>query len=376
MRLIVDFVSNHLALDHPWTLEHPHFLVHGTEEMVRRRSGQFFPAAGGDWLAHGRDPNFPPWSDTVQVNLSSPQARDALIGQVSSIADVADGVRCDTAMLGLSDVFEQVWGWALPPGLRPPQEFWSDLIGRVNAAHPDFLFIAEAYWGLGKRLIELGFDYAYDKQLYDFLRGGSAIDIRQHLATSGPLLYRAVRFIENQDEFRATVAFGRARAHTAAIAAMTLPGLRLVHDGQIEGKRIRLPLQLVREPLETVDTSMVDFYNRLLALGNAPAFHKGTWRLLDVGPAVVWDESYRHIVGWSWTHKSSHYLVALNQSDTPAYGRLCQPRNVSWPAAAWTDLIEPVRAARVEGCGAGVNVRLGPWSARLISGEAGPEALS
>jgi hypothetical protein len=280
------------------------------------------------------------------------------------------------AMLGLSEVFEQAWGWALPPRPRPQDELWGHLIRRVRAAHPNVIFIAEAYWGLETRLLELGFDYAYDKRLYDLVRDGSAVGIRHHLSTAGPLLQRSVRFIENHDELRAPVAFGRERSQAAAIVMMTLPGLRLVNDGQVDGRRIRLPLQLVREPLEPVDQRMADFYDRLLTLTNARAFHHGTWTLLDVGPAVLWDESYRHLVAWIWTHGSRHSLVALNQSGTPAHGRVCQPPEGAWPTATWTDLLEPLRPARVDRCDAGVNIHLSAWSVQLLGAEGEQEVES
>lgn len=371
VRLIVDFVPNHLAMDHCWTLEHPERFVNGTEALARTRPGQYFPTERGHWIAHGRDPNFPPWSDTAQLNFFSSEAREALVTQVLSIADIADGVRCDMAMLGLSDVFEQVWGGVLPSHRSPRREFWGDLINRVKVAHPGFLFIAEAYWGLETRLLGLGFDYAYDKPLYDVLRRGGAADVKHHLESTGAQLARGVRFIENHDELRAPVAFGRERSQAAAVVVMTLPGLRLIHAGQTDGRCIRMPLQLTREPVEPVDEPMTRFYTRLLSLTNTPAFHNETWQLLEVGPAVLWDESYRHIVAWSWTEKSRHYLVALNHSDTPAQARLCPPPQASWPVTPWADLVDHEQVRPAERCATGVDVHVGPWSARLIGG--GPE---
>jgi hypothetical protein len=368
--LVVDFVVNHLALDHPWTLDHPDWFIRLPEQHASGRPDQFFRTSRGDWLAHGRDPNFPPWTDTAQVNLFCLEARSALIQQISAIAALADGVRADMAMLGLSQVFEQVWGWALSDVPRPQQELWSEVIERAKAVEPDFLFIAEAYWGLENKLFELGFDHAYDKRLYDLLLSGSAFEIRQHLTTGGPLLNRGVRFIENHDELRAVTAFGRERSMSAALATMTLPGLRLVHDGQEEGKRVRLPVQLVREPLERVDADMSRFYEALLAATNRPAFHDGVFQLLDVGATHAWDESYRNILAWTWTHDGHRHLIALNQSGAPANGRLHPPPGIQWPATPWKDELDASHRVVANAVAGGLDVHLEPWCAALLENAA------
>jgi hypothetical protein len=62
----------------------------------------------GDLLsAHGRDPYFPGWPDTFQFNYGNPATQDAMAGELGKIAGQCDGVRCDMAMLLLSEVFER-----------------------------------------------------------------------------------------------------------------------------------------------------------------------------------------------------------------------------------------------------------------------------
>ena len=222
--LVLDFVPNHLARDHPWTLSHSDRFVQGSEEDVRDYPEWFFPTDRDVHLAHGRDPYFPPWTDTVQVNFFSSDLREALVGELLSIAQVADGVRCDMAMLGLNSVFERAWGsviWSYP---RPGMEFWPDAIERVRQQHPAFLFLAEAYWGLEGELQEMGFDFTYDKALYDHLRYSSPSDIRRHLEIIGPSQRRWARFIENHDETRALAALGEDRSLAAAVVLGTIPG--------------------------------------------------------------------------------------------------------------------------------------------------------
>lgn len=315
--LILDFVPNHLARDHLWTISHPQWFVQGSEAEATAHHEWFFSPARGLYLAHGRDPNFPPWTDTAQVNLYSPELRLALISKLREIAEVADGVRCDMAMLALNDVFEGVWGAMVRGYPRPQTEFWAEAIGEVKQRYPDSLFLAEAYWGLEHKLQEIGFDFTYDKPFYDRLLSATPADIKNYLMSNIPYPEHSARFIENHDERRAITAFGRERSLAAAVILATVPGLRLFHDGQLEGKRIKLPVQLVSEPAETTDAEVVQFYDRLLKVANQPAFHNGEWGLLD--------ESHGNFLVWFWRYVKQLKVVVVNYSASPAQGWIRLP---------------------------------------------------
>jgi glycosidase len=177
LRLLLDFVPNHTGLDHPWVEEHPDYYVVGTEIDLARSPGNYGWAKrrqGNMILAHGRDPNFPGWPDTFQLNYAHDATREAMTRELLTIARQCDGVRCDMTMLVLPEVFERTWG------VRPPP-FWPEAIRRVREQAPAFLFMAEAYWDLEWELLQQGFDYAYDKRLYDRLRAGEARPVREHL---------------------------------------------------------------------------------------------------------------------------------------------------------------------------------------------------
>ncbi len=327
LRLMVDFVPNHLALDHPWTVSHPSRFVQAKESDVHTHPHWFYPTTNDVYLAHGKDPYFPPWTDTAQVNFYSTDLREAFTGELLKIAEVADGVRCDMAMLALNDVFGQVWGEIVKGYPRPETEFWAEAIGGVRQRWPDFVFLAEVYWGLEQKLQQVGFDFTYDKGRYDLLRFSTPSDIRSYLITKADDVYqrRSARFIENHDEPRAVTAFGRERSLAAAVVLATLPGLRLFHDGQLEGQRIRLPIQLVREPEEVTDPEIMKFYDRLLAVCNAPAFHEGAWRLLEATEAWTCNESHHSLLAWCWRYREQFKIVVVNYSASPAQGRLKFP---------------------------------------------------
>ena len=117
LRLVLDFVPNHMAPDHAWVREHPDFFVAGTEEQIAAQPqnyGRVDTGQGPRVLAFGRDPYFDGWPDTLQLNYGNPALQEAMLGELRRIARQCDGVRCDMAMLVLPEVFERTWGISAP----------------------------------------------------------------------------------------------------------------------------------------------------------------------------------------------------------------------------------------------------------------------
>lgn len=236
LRLMLDFVPNHTAVDHPWVEAHPEYYIAGIEHDVARAPWNYVrvEGIGGDrLLAHGRDPYFPGWPDTLQLNYSNPGTQNAMIGELQRIAGQCDGVRCDMAMLLLPDVFEQTWG-------LPTEPFWPRAIECVRRRAPDFCFMAEVYWDREWTLLQQGFDYAYDKRLYDRLRTGQARPVREHLQAGLEYQSKLARFLENHDEPRAAATFSPAIHQAAAVITYLSPGLRFFQHGQFDGGKKRI----------------------------------------------------------------------------------------------------------------------------------------
>ena len=204
LRLILDFVPNHVAPDHPWVGAHPGYFVQGSADDARNDPGSFV-TIGGRTYACGRDPYFPAWPDVLQLNAFQPGLRRAVLETISGIAGQCDGIRCDMAMLVLNDVFERTWGQRA--GSRPAAEYWAEIIPATKKAHPDFRFIAEAYWDLEWELQQQAFDFCYDKRLYDRLEHANAESVRLHLCADLAYQEKLLRFIENHDEPRAAAVF-------------------------------------------------------------------------------------------------------------------------------------------------------------------------
>jgi glycosidase len=311
LRLVLDFVPNHVAIDHPWAFRHPEYFVQGSYEDLTR-APQEFVEVQGQVFAHGRDPYFPPWRDVIQANAFNAGLRAAAIATVDSIAAQCDGMRCDMAMLMLNKVFERTWGARAGP--MPATEYWQDLIPAVKARHPDVLFIAEAYWDLEYELMQSGLDYCYDKRLYDCLAHENGESVRGHLSASLDYQDRLVRFIENHDEPRAAATFSGAKEQAAALVVATVPGAKLIYEGQIEGRKVKLPVFLKRRPAEPRDDVLAAFYRRLLNTIDGELFHDGEWHLCE---RHGWADnaSFQDIIAYSLRLRGERILVAVNFAD-------------------------------------------------------------
>jgi glycosidase len=309
LKLMLDFVPNHMGLGHPWVEEHPEQFIRGSElDCVRApQNYTWVKRKAGDLpLAYGRDPYFSGWPDTLQLNYANPATQEAMMGELTRIAGQCDGVRCDMAMLVLPDVFERTWGQRAPL-------FWPAATKRVRERVPGFTFMAEVYWDLEWTLQQQGFDYAYDKRLYDRLREHHARPVREHFHAGLDYQDKLARFLENHDEPRAAAIFSLDVHRAAAVITFLSPGLRFFHQGQFEGRRKRISPHLGRAPVEAIDQPLRDFYDRLLAILRHPAVRDGKWQLLQCSPG--WDGNWTNdcflVFAWEGP-KSERLLVAVN----------------------------------------------------------------
>ena len=287
LSVIVDFVSNHMALDSPWISRWPDFFIRSDTKARKQSTAEFFLHRSGEVVAFGRDPYFSPWNDTAQLDYASEALRTRMIEELERISGYADGVRCDMAMLVLRDCFRRLWYPLVSDtsfDQMMPGEFWDQAIDAVRRVNPAFKFIAEAYWDKEHELRALGFDLCYEKNLYDGLVARDLGRVLERLRRNSATLRGSLYFIENHDEPRAASVFGRSD-HLAALALMlSIPGSVLIHEGQVEGKHERLPVQRIR-PLtnEPADVALRDSYSQLLKITNDDLFKTGDFALFDPG---------------------------------------------------------------------------------------------
>jgi hypothetical protein len=320
MRLILDVIPNHTGPDHDWVRAHPEYYVRGTLAGYRSAPGNYFIAENAtgeaEVIAYGRDPSFAPWTDTAQLNYFNAELRGAMIEQIRRISEICDGARCDMAMLILNDNFHQTWEPLLGSTPAPHEEFWQE----ATHALPDFIWIAEAYSDSEWALQQLGFNFTYDKRLYDRLRDGFVRDVYLHLKAEWDFQMHSVRFLENHDEGRAISVFGKSRMLAAAVLAATVPGMRFFNDGQFEGFHTQLVVQLARAQEEALDTKIYGMYERILRIIDAPEFHGKGWKLLEAQNAG--DTTNSDIIPYVWRSDAGMKLVIVNLGPATATARL------------------------------------------------------
>jgi hypothetical protein len=231
-----------------------------------------------------------------------------MVELLRSIAARCDGVRCDMAMLLLKDVFVKTWERFSHTSAATPAEFWEAAIPAIKSEYRDFLFLAEAYWGLEPRLLALGFDYTYDKTLYDELMGRNAAGVQRHLLESPPeLVARNAHFLENHDEPRVASILSLPEHRAAALLILGLPGMRFLHQCQLSGARLRVPVQLGRCIREDTQPEIENMYQQLLTTLPTTSVGRGRGELL------------RSVAAWSENPTCCNFVIVQWQLETPEF---------------------------------------------------------
>ena len=307
LKLMLDFVPNHTAPDHPWVQTHPEYYVSGTEEQLARQPQNYIKLdlpQGPTILAYGRDPYFDGWPDTLQLNYGNPALQAAQIEELLKISRCCDGLRCDMAMLVLPEIFQRTWGIAAEP-------FWPMAIRKVREKHPDFVFMAEVYWDLEWTLQQQGFNYTYDKRLYDRLRDQQARPVREHFWADLDYQNKSARFLENHDEPRAAATFPLYVHKAAAVLTYFSPGLRFFHQGQLQGWPMKISVHLCRGPEQPSDPGLQEFYPHLLDALHQGMFRNGNWQLLECKPAWANNWTWDCFIAFAWRGVDGQRAVAV-----------------------------------------------------------------
>ena len=366
--LILDFVPNHTAFDHMWVEQFPDRYVLGTADDYRQAPGDFrtMTIRGRTvYIACGRDPYFPPWTDVAQLNYFNPDTRDAMRTTLRTVASHCDGVRCDMAMLVFNDVFDRTWRRILRDRWDVlPTEFWRETTWMI----PQPVYLAEVYWNLENRILDEGFQFAYDKRLLDALHASNRSRRLLDLLTArDPDPARLCRFIENHDEPRSAAALGE-QLPAAVCLMSTLPGMRFFFAGQREGRRIRTPVQLGRWPDEAVDPQVQELHRRVLEFASEPVLHDGVWRILNVSSGG--DDSWGNVLAYRWRLEGSLAVIVANLGDIASQAHVDVAGDL--PAGAEFEFVdrltgESYRWPRDSLNARGLWVRLEPGRAHLFT---------
>lgn len=318
LKLILDFIPNHFGVDSMEPYYYPARFVQSPGEAPG-----FFPMEtrfGQRWFAHGRDPYFPPWDDTIQLDYRSAETQHHMSAVAQTIAAYGDGLRCDMAMLLLPDIFRETWKDYPPTASTLARSgFWSEAIAQVKQSHPGAELIAEAYWGREAELQELGFDFTYNKRVTDMLTRGEITTLCEYLPQCAPgYLARSVHFLENHDEPRAASLFKIPFHKTAALLILSLPGMALLHDGQLQGRREFARIQMSKRPPEKADPELSDYYSKLLTTLSESQLREGKPEILQPEPIYSGETSFQNGIAVRWSERKGRLHFALfNLSESP-----------------------------------------------------------
>jgi len=326
LKLMLDFVPNHSAVDCNWTSSDMDYYILSPKGIPIDPSKYM-----SNRIAYGSAGWGQSWFDTAQFNYWNPQLRKVRMQQIAHVASLSDGIRCDMAYLLVNSLFGsnwaenlQSWGWN-----EPSTEFWSDAISYVKQLYPSVLFLAEVYDPYMQTLLDQGFDYVYEKDLYDLIYDNNLDNIRSWLSNSGEnYISHGAHFIENHDQPRAPSYFGSwEKADAAALLTFTIPGLRFYWMWQFNGYSNQLDIHLRREEPEPAVPQVQQFYPIFLNITNSDVFRYGTWTYLGVsGSNSAW-----RLIAYRWEYENEKRLCVINYSDTSGSGSIvlsnAQPLN-------------------------------------------------
>jgi glycosidase len=253
MKVILDWVANHTAMDHPWTLTHPEWYQKDKQgEIVSYR--------------YDNGTSIEEWSDVAGLDYRSPELRAAMISAMRfwvREADI-DGFRCDVAM-------------------RVPTSFWEEARATLERDKPLFMLAEAEKPELEVRAFDMGYTWELHKVLVAIAAGKAGredlvrrleADRASFPVDSYPMLYTS-NHDHNSWEGSDAELYGP--AHDAfTVLSFTLPGMPLIYSGQEARNTHRLKF-FKRDPIDWRARERVPLYTRLAALKHAhPALAAGT----------------------------------------------------------------------------------------------------
>jgi glycosidase len=286
MKIILDIVPNHAALDNHLIESHPDWFVQDEQGQFTRKEKE--------------------WSDTIDFNYSHPEMRrymlETLLHWIKEF-DI-DGYRCDVAG-------------------RVPYDFWQEAWHIVRQVKPDIYLLAE--WEDPEILLS-GFHSDFGWTEYHSLVGiregrlrtAESLNIIQEIEDNYPRNHLRLRFLENHDERRSMDLIGAQAIEAYATLLFTLPGLPLMYAGQEIGE-LRTPSLFEKSNIqwEQGDLSLLKMYQKLINLRKSHScFTEGSYSSLpvsslsgSVGGFIRWDESSAAVVVTNLRNKTAEKIL-------------------------------------------------------------------
>ncbi|HKJ82331.1 MAG TPA: alpha-amylase family glycosyl hydrolase [Ignavibacteriaceae bacterium] len=300
IRLASDMVPNHTGIYSKWMIEKPEYFIqtdyppfpnysfNGTNlsddtRVEVRIEDKYYSredaavvfqrkdnlTGGIKYIYHGNDGTSMPWNDTAQLNLMNPEVRESLIQTIMHVARKFSIIRFDAAMTLTKKHYARLWyprpgtGGAIPTRSdysmtrsefdnAMPDEFWREVVDRINKEIPETLLLAEAFWLMeGYFVRTLGMHRVYNSAFMHMMMKEENNKFREliknTLEFNPEILKRYVNFMSNPDEETAINQFGNGDKYFGVVIMMiTLPGLPMFGHGQVEGLKEKYGMEYKR----------------------------------------------------------------------------------------------------------------------------------
>ncbi len=300
IRLASDMVPNHTGIFSKWVIEKPDYFIQSDfppypnytfngpnlsedERVEIRIEDKYYSredaavafqrkdnlTGSTKYIYHGNDGTSMPWNDTAQLNLLKPEVRESLIQTIMHVAKKFPIIRFDAAMTLTKKHYARLWfpkpgtGGAIPSRAdyamtrssfdkAMPEEFWREVVDRINKEMPETLLLAEAFWLMeGYFVRTLGMHRVYNSAFMHMMMKEENNKYRELLKNTlefnPEILKRYVNFMSNPDEETAINQFGDGDKYFGvAIMMITLPGLPMFGHGQIEGYKEKYGMEYKR----------------------------------------------------------------------------------------------------------------------------------
>ena len=310
MKLMLDFVPNHSAVDAPEAKSKPEMYIRapkGVEDENRYTK---------EGLAYGANENHFTWKDVLQWNYWNKDTIKFMKDNIIRIMSYADAIRCDVAYQEINDVFGATWPEELKyyGYTKPEVEFWTYAIKEAKKLNPNIIFLAEAYKDeYNKILINLGFDYAYNRNILKKLMT-SGDEFKNYIKDKdGSFWEDKADFVENHDESRVVYNMGGnyQKAKASGTIAATIGGMIFMNHGQWVGKKNMLDVHLRRGADEPENNEIKSHYKKLNQIIKDKAFRSHNFYYAGVLDGERKDD----FIAYIREEEDSHYLVVVNYSE-------------------------------------------------------------
>ena len=278
MAVILDWVANHTAWDHPWISAHP-------EWYSQNANGQIIIPPGTNW------------NDVADLNFDQNAMRKAQIDAMKYwvLEANVDGFRCDYA-----------------DGV--PFDFWSEAIAALKSLPKrDVLMLAE---GTRSDHYQAGFDLTYGWNYYTALKNVWNGAATSTLTTTHQLEYGniptgkgKIRFTTNHDESAwdaspMSLFNGKNGAIAASVVTIFSGGVPLLYTGQEVGKTGTTPFFSNTTINWAANADMLAAYQKLYAIYNNNSAARSS--------TVSAYQLSNDLVCWKKTNGSSSVLILVN----------------------------------------------------------------